>query len=98
MVFVHTSGSLIYLETIRDAKLGNTESMGILERYTVVHESGHQFLLQHEDGWWPPGDRHNPADDYIMTNVTDESGMAPNIAFSPVSRDKVRCIAFPPQP
>ena len=93
---ITVSGSLIYMETIRDKTRGNAQSMQTLERYTVVHESGHQFLLQHEDGYWPPGDRDNPADDFIMTNVTNDSGMAPNVKFSPMSRSKVRGIGHPP--
>jgi hypothetical protein len=65
------------------------------EQYTVVHESGHQFLLRHEDGYGPP---EGPEGDYIMTNVTDQSGMAPNVAFSATSVKKIRVSEYPPQP
>jgi hypothetical protein len=32
-----------------------------------------------------------------MTDVTNDSGMAPNQEFSPVSLDKIRSISHPPQ-
>ncbi|UCC32197.1 MAG: hypothetical protein JSU86_07925 [Phycisphaerales bacterium] len=92
---VHSSGSLIFLETIRDDKRGNPPSMTELERYTVVHEAGHQFLLQHTDGYAPPD---GAPGDYIMTNVTDQTGMAPNVAFSAGSLKKIRESKYPPQP
>ncbi len=91
------SGSLVHLETIRDDKRGNLAAMIELERYTVTHEAGHQFLLEHVDGYQPPGDNQNPAGDFIMTNVTDQTGMAPNVAFSAVSLKKIRSSAYPPQ-
>ena len=90
------SGSLIYMETIRDKTRANPNSMQTLERYTLVHESGHQFLLDHPDGRWPDPNDTNPADDFIMTDVTNPSGMAPNVAFSPTSRSKIREIEHPP--
>jgi hypothetical protein len=89
------SGSLIFHEVIRDDTVGNPGSMGLLERYTVVHESGHQFLLQHADGYAPPP---GPAGDFIMTDNTNASGFAPNMSFSPRSLDKIRDIEYPPQP
>ena len=91
------AGSLVHLETIRDDKRANAAAMGVMERYTVVHESGHQFLLEHVDGYSPPGDDVNPAGDYIMTNVLDQTGMAPNVVFSPISLKKLRESAYPPQ-
>lgn len=91
------AGSLVHLETIRDDKRGDSPSMAELERYTVVHETGHQFLLEHADGYSPPGDDENPSGDYIMTNTLDQTGMAPNIAFSAVSLRKIRSITYPPQ-
>ena len=84
------AGSLIYTETIRDKTRGNPQSMQTLERYTVAHESGHQFLLKHDDGRWPDPNDTNPADDFIMTDITNPSGMAPNVKFSPTSRSKIR--------
>jgi len=92
---VHSSGSLIFLETIRDEQGGNASAMAALERYTVVHESGHQFLLQHSDDYAPPP---GPAGDYIMTNDLDQTGMAPHLSFSPNSLIKLRVSSFPPQP
>jgi hypothetical protein len=89
------AGSLIYLETIRDDKRGNQVNMTTLERYTVTHEAGHQFKLEHGDDYAPPA---GPEGDYIMTNITDQTGMAPNVAFSPTSLKKIREIDFPPQP
>ena len=70
--------------------------MSELEQYTVAHESGHQFLLQHEDGRWPPGDDEEPSGDYIMTDVLGQSGMAPNKTFSAKSLKKIRETDYPP--
>lgn len=91
------SGSLVFLETIRDDKRANANLMTIMERYTVVHEAGHQCLLEHSDGRWPPSDTVDPAGDYIMTDVLDQTAMAPNVAFSAVSLKKIRVITYPPQ-
>lgn len=96
--FGRRAGSLVFLETIRDDKRGNSANMAILERYTAVHETGHQFLLEHADDRSPPGDQQDPSGDFIMTDVLDQTGMAPNIAFSPVSLKKIRSIEYPPQP
>ncbi|UCC31908.1 MAG: hypothetical protein JSU86_06445, partial [Phycisphaerales bacterium] len=91
------SGSLIYLETIRDDKRANPALMGTMERYTVAHEGGHQFLLEHADGYCPPGDDQDPTGDYIMTDTLDQTGMAPNVAFSAASLKKIRSAPYPPQ-
>ena len=91
------AGSLIFLETIRDDKRGDTTNMNTLQRYTVVHESGHQFLLEHTDGRWPSMIDTNGADDFIMTDKLGQTGMAPNVRFSPTSLKKIRDGAFPPQ-
>jgi len=96
LIWQTSSGSMVYLETIRDHSRGNAAQMQELERYTVVHESGHQFLLIHEDGRSPLGDAIDPAGDYIMTDVLDQTGMAPNIAFSARSLKKIRRISYPP--
>ena len=82
-------------QTIRDHCVGNAPCMTTLERYTVAHEAGHQFLLDHSDGYAPPS---GPAGDYIMTDVTDPTCMAPNVAFSARSLKKIRAIDYPPQP
>jgi len=91
------AGSLVHLETIRDDRRANAAAMGVIERYTVVHESGHQFLLEHEDGRFPNPSDTDPSDDYIMTDKLDQTGMAPNVAFSANSINKIRNIAYPPQ-
>lgn len=91
------SGSLIFLETIRDDKRAIAASMALMERYTVVHESGHQFLLEHADDRFPNSADENPTDDYIMTDILDQTGMAPNIAFSANSLRKLRDAAYPRQ-
>lgn len=66
----------------------------VLEQYTVAHESGHQFLLEHQDDHAPPD---GPAGDYIMTDDTDQTGMAPNVAFSAKSLAKLRNAPYPQQ-
>jgi len=97
-MFWRRAGSLIYLETIRDHAHGNAQIMLALERYTVVHESGHQFKLEHTDGRWPPDDDEDPTGDYIMTDVTDQTGMAPNLSFGARCVKKIRESDYPPQP
>ncbi|RMH34762.1 MAG: hypothetical protein D6690_10045 [Nitrospirae bacterium] len=91
------AGSLIFLETIRDDKRADVGAMATLERYTAAHEVGHQFKLEHTDGRFPDPNDMDPSDDYIMTDKLDQTGMAPNVAFSAVSLKKIRSIAFPPQ-
>ena len=92
------AGSLIFLETIRDDKRGNVTEMAVMERYTVAHEAGHQFFLEHADDRHPLGDDLNPGGDYIMTDVTDDTGMAPNVAFSANSLKKIRTLDYPQHP
>jgi len=90
------SGSLIYLETIRDKTGGASPPLALLEQVTVLHEIGHQFLLQHEDGHWPPSDSStNGADDFIMTDNTDQNGIPANLTFGPVCIDKIRNKDYP---
>jgi hypothetical protein len=91
--FSRPTGSLIYLETIRDnAAVGNYSSEK-LERLSVVHESGHQFNLEHEDGY--NGTPTDNSDDYLMTDKTGSNGTFPNERFSPISIDKIRSIDYP---
>ena len=94
---VPRAGSLVYVETIRDDKRGNTANMETMERYTIAHEVGHQCMLEHTDGRSPPDDDEDPADDFIMTDILDQTGMASNVAFSPVSLNKLRSMDYPPQ-
>ncbi|MCH8879966.1 MAG: hypothetical protein IID34_08795, partial [Planctomycetes bacterium] len=89
-----TSGSLIFLEAIRDRHNGIPGSMVQEEQVTVVHESGHQFLLQHSDGYSPPPGHDG---DYIMTDDVLEAQPPDNIAFSATSLNKIRLITHPPQ-
>lgn len=89
------AGSLVFLETIRDDKRGNASAMAVMERYTVTHEAGHQFKLEHSDGYAPPD---GPAGDYIMSDITDQTGMAPNVSFGAICLKKIREIEYPPQP
>ncbi len=42
--------SLIYLEAIRDFGCAMSEGASAIEQFIVVHESGHQFKLEHIDG------------------------------------------------
>lgn len=91
------AGSLIFLETIRDDKRGNATAMQELEKYTVVHETGHQFLLEHSDDRVPLSDQNDPSGDFIMSDMLDDTGMAPNRSFSANSLNKVRSTAYPRQ-
>ncbi len=96
----HSSGSLVYLETIRDQYAPGYQNIVYLEQFTVAHESGHQFLIQHEDDHWPPGE-DPPAfpGDYIMSDQFNPgTGYPPNLTFSPTSLKKIRQIPYPPQP
>ncbi len=89
-----SSGSAIYLETIRDGATGNQSVMTKLEQYSVVHETGHQFFIDHHHGLGPPA---GPAGDYIMTGDTGQSLFPTNMSFSPISINIIRSITHPPR-
>jgi len=44
----NSSGSLVFVETIRDCEIIGNIPVGHLLRKTTVHETGHQFGLRHE--------------------------------------------------
>jgi len=82
-----SGGALIFLETIRDKN-----DTG-LEAWTVIHETGHQFLL--EDGDGNVGNPDACDGDYIMTDQCNEGISGSNHFFSPYSSDRIRRISHP---
>lgn len=89
-------GVLIYLETIRDycfyAGLGTI----LVEQVVVVHETGHQFELKHQDDYMPEPTDQNPLDDCIMSDLDFPNWPIPPVmAFSPYSRAKLRSAEYP---
>jgi hypothetical protein len=97
-------GALIYLETIRDSTRSTVDDAVETEKKTVVHETGHQFGLEHNDGKngtiadsGDDGQTKNELaqDDYIMTDDYPPEGVAPNEKFSPTSLIKIRKKDYP---
>lgn len=82
-----SGGSLIFLETIREP--GGLDPH--YEQFTVVHETGHQFLLEHEYGKYPP---NGWLGDYIMTD-DPQTFFSPNEFFSPKCSHLIRSISHP---
>jgi len=82
-------GSVIFLETIRD-KGAAPQNVIDLERFTVAHEVGHQFELEHEDGAEDP-----PGSGTFMMLPAPNDVFPDNLEFSPTSLGKIRSIDFP---
>jgi hypothetical protein len=84
-------GSLIYLETGRDANVAPAIIVNH-ERFTVAHEVGHQFVAEE----WHGADDPPGSGTYIMTTAP-RSIFSDHLWYSPTTLDIIRS-AEKPQP
>ncbi len=89
LVIFDYGGSVVFLETIRD-KGAALPTVILLEQFTVAHEVGHQFELEHEDGVEDP-----PGSGTFMMLPAPNNILPGNLEFSPTSLKKMRNIDFP---
>ncbi len=87
--FFSRGGSLVFLESCRD--MGRTEpTIGELVRFTVAHEVGHQFELEHEDGT-----EDSPGSGTYLMNTSPHEVFPDNLWFSANSLNKIRSLPYP---